>query len=447
MYLVVANRFISSKQPMHVSILTNPRCRHIAEAHARNLESTYGAKVELLYIGSDGEGDARVDAMREEWSKVRLASDRATRYNDPERVVRGIVFTAKLEDPWAAASYVLLARQAASKVVLVGRIQKVAVPPRSRALGSIAPTITSLEVPETGIVVQQGPELTDLCSKIVQSALAKGVADHVCIHNLCIDHPAFDTVNQWRRLGLYGSSEPKIRWWATLLDPDTGEQIDKHSGKTRANLRKADRRFAKAFDGDVELERITEPAQVEDFVRDAVSIIDKTYQASLGIGVRDTDQYRAFLREMAEAGALRGYVMRAKGVAVAYVLGDRWGTSFTLWGTSFLPEHRKLAPGIVTLRRVMASLAGEGVAKFDFGWGEAEYKKKLGDHHDDEADISLYARRLIPALAFMGRRAYQATKAQTEQLIARHGDRDRLKRIWRKKLVGSRSSGERSSGP
>ena len=402
-------------QPMHVSILTNPRCRLIAEAQARHLESKYGASVEVLYIGSDGECDEHIDAMREEWSKLRLASGTATRYNDPERAVRGIVFTAKSEDPRASATYVLLARQGESKVVLISNIQKVSVPRRPRAMSNIAPTMTSLEVPETGIVVHQGPELSDLCSKIVQSALAKGVADHVCIRNLCVDHLAFDALKQWRRLGAYGSSEPKIRWWASLLDPDTGERIDKHSGKTRANLRKLDRRFVKAFDGDAELECITQPVQVEDFLGDAVGIVSKTYQASLGVGVQDTDQYRAFLHEMAEAGALRGYVMRGKGVAVAYVLGDRWGTAFTLWATSFLPEYRKLAPGIVTLRRVMDSLAAEGVAKFDFGWGEAEYKKKLGDHHTDEADISLYAKRLIPTFTFMGRRTHQAAKAQTDR--------------------------------
>jgi hypothetical protein len=432
---------------MHVSILTNPRCRPIAEAQARNLESKYGASVEMLYIDSDGKGNERIDAMREEWSKLRLASGPATRYNDPERAVRGIAFTAKSEDPRAKATYVVLARQGESKAVLISHIKKVAVPGRPRAMSNMAPTITSLEVPETGIVVHQGPELSDLCSKIAQSALARGVADHVWIRNLWVDHPAFDALTQWRHLGAYGSSEPKIRRWATLLDPDTGERIDKHSGKTRANLRKADRKFVKAFDGDVEFECVTQPEQVEDFVRDATGIIAKTYQAALGIGAQDTEQYRSYLREMAKAGALRGYVIRGKGVPIAYVVGDRWGTAFTLWATSFLPEHRGLSPGIVTLRRVMESLAAEGVAKFDFGWGEAEYKKKLGDYHTDEADISLYAKRLIPAFTFMGRSTYQAAKAQTEQIIARYGVRNRLKRIWRKKLTGSRSASERSSGP
>jgi len=429
--------------------LTNTRCRSIAEAHARHLASTYGASVEVLYIGSDGEGegDERIDAMREEWSKLRLASGPATRFNDPERAVRRIVFTAKSEDPRASAGYVLLARQGESTAVLISDIQKVAVPRRPRAMSNVAPSITSLEVPETGLIVHEGPELSDLCSKLVQSALARGVADHVCIHNLCVDHPAFDALTQWRGLCAFGSSEPKIRWWATLLDPGTGERIDKHSRKTRAKLRAGDRKFVNAFDGDAALECITEPGQVEDFVRDAAGIVCKTYQAALGIGVQDTEEYRAFLREMAEAGGLRAYVMRGKGVPVAYAVGDRWGTAFTLWATSFLPEYRKLAPGIVTLRRVLESLAAEGVAKFDFGWGEAEYKKKLGDHHTEEADISLYAKRPLPTLTFMIRRTLQAVKARIERIMARYGVRNRLKRIWRKKLVGSSGASERSSEP
>jgi hypothetical protein len=411
---------------MHVSILTNPRSRSIAETHANRLASKHGAHVETLYLDSDGTSNDRVDAMCEEWSVLRSSSGPATRFNDPVRVVRRIVFTARPENSGPNTTYVILARQDDAIVVFISDIHK-------------GPTITRMEVPQTGILVGRGHRVSEMCSEIVQTALSRGVADQVHVRNLRVDHPVFDRLKQWRSLGARGSSEPKIRWWATLLNSDTGERVDKHSGKTRANLRKLDRRFVGAFDGEAELELVTRPEQVDGFVNDAVGIIRETYQASLGIGVQDTEAYRALLREMAETGALRGYVMRGKGSPIAYVVGDRWGTAFTLWATSFLPEFRKLAPGIVTLRRVMDSLATEGVAEFDFGWGDAEYKKKLGDHHTNEEDIVLYAKRPLPTLAFMAGRTKRAAKARTDQFMATHGLRDRLKRIWRKKLVGSAS--------
>jgi hypothetical protein len=422
---------------MEFRILTSVRWRPVAEAHQHHLVSRWGASVDVICIGGESMGEEHADAMLQEWSTLRVDSDLETRFNDPERVMRWLAATVEHDDPRGSAPYVILGCQGESKAVLVGEIRKVAALAGLPMGSSPWPTLTGLEVSETGFVVRSGPELSELSTTILESLLSEGVADRVRVHSLSSEHPAFDTLRHWDRVGARGWSEPKIRWRARLLDPETGERVDMHSGKTRANLRKADRRFVKAFEGDAALVCVTQPEQVDDFVQAATSIIEKTYQASLGIGVQDTEAYRALLLEMAEAGALRGYVMRARGAPVAYVVGDRWGTTFSLWGTSFLPEHRKMAPGIVTLRRVMDSLASEGVANFDFGWGHAEYKKKLGDHHTEEADFSLYAKRPAPTLSFMAARTSKAVKARADQAITELGLRDRLKKAWRKQLAKS----------
>ena len=419
------------------SILVNHRCRALADAHARQLAKQHGASVDVLCVDDESDVDSRVDAMCAEWSAFRRELNIATRFNDPERVIRGLVVTAKSDDPQDGLPYVVLARSGESKALLVGVVDR---PPIARLPGpfhDLAPRTTRLESPETGLLVNQGSEAPALCASIVQSALRAGVADRVLIQNLPAENAAYASLTAWDALGARGATESKIRWWATLLDPETGERVDKHSGKTRANLRKRDRRFVEAFDGDVELECITRSDQIDQFVADAVSIIRQTYQAALGIGVQDTDAYRALLREMADAGSLRGYVMRGRGAPIAYVLGDRWDDSFTLWALSFDPEHRKLAPGIVTLRRVMESLAAEGVARFDFGWGHAEYKKKLGDHHVDEVDISLHSKRPLPTMAFVAASATRAARARADQVITELGIRDRVKKLWRKKLAMS----------
>jgi CelD/BcsL family acetyltransferase involved in cellulose biosynthesis len=225
-----------------------------------------------------------------------------------------------------------------------------------------------------------------------------------------------------------------VRWSARLLDRASGERVDNHSSKTRWTFRKLDRKCVEAFDGDVELETATAVDHVDAFIADSLGIIRNTYQAALPIGVKDNPEYRELLREMAEAGALRGYLLRGGGQPLAYVLGDRWGTTFSLWATAFLPDHRRLSPGIVTLRRVMDSLASEGVAVFDFGWGEAEYKKKLGDHRADETDYSLYAKRVVPMLAFAAQRGTKLARARLNQLARRLGVRDRV-RAARRRLM------------
>ncbi len=420
-----------------VSILVNHRCQALAEAHARQLAKGHGASVDVYRIDAEADVDDRVEAMLAEWSTLRRALSLATRFNDPERVIRGLVVTAQSDDPQDALPYVVLARSGESKALLIGVVER---PPLARVpapFHKLSPRTTKLESPETGLLVNRGAEAPALCASILQSALRAGVVDRVLIQNLPADHPASASLTAWDALGARGVTESKIRWWATLLDPETGERVDKHSGKTRANLRKRDRRYVEAFDGDAELECITRSDQIDQFVDDAVGIIRQTYQAALGIGVQDTEAYRALLREMADAGSLRGYVMRGRGAPIAYVLGDRWDDAFTLWALSFDPQHRKLAPGIVALRRVMESLAAEGVARFDFGWGHAEYKKKLGDHHVDEVDISLHSKRPVPTMAFLGARAARAARARVDQAITELGIRDQVRKLWRRTLAMS----------
>ena len=420
-----------------VSILVNHRCQALAVAHASQLAKEQGASVEVLCVDTEGDVDARVDAMRAEWSTLRRDLNLATRFNDPERVIRGLEVTARSDDPHDGLPYVVLARSGESRALLIGVIERSALAPLPGPFSKLSPTTTKLESPETGFLVNGGAEVPTLSSSVIRSALNAGVADRVRLQNLPEGHEAFAALTDWDSLDARGTTQSKIRWWATLLDSETGERVDKHSGKTRANLRKRDRRFVEAFDGDAELECITRPDQIDQFVEDAVGIIRRTYQAALGIGVQDTEPYRALLREMADTGALRGYVMRGGGVPVAYVLGDRWNDSFTLWALSFDPEHRKLAPGIVALRRVMDSLAAEGVARFDFGWGHAEYKKKLGDYHVDEVDISLHSKRPLPTMAFLAGRAARAARARADQTITELGIRDQVKKLWRRKLTMS----------
>ena len=144
-------------------------------------------------------------------------------------------------------------------------------------------------------------------------------------------------------------------------------------------------------------------------------------------------------RHVARAGVpvrveLCGYLLEARGEAVAYLVGDVQDGTFRLWATSFLPQHWELGPGVVLLWRVLEELAGRGVALFDFGFGEAEYKAMLGSERIEEGDWRIYAKGLRGRAACLSDRATGAADAFARRLLRSRNLVQRVKKAWRQRM-------------
>ena len=105
---------------------------------------------------------------------------------------------------------------------------------------------------------------------------------------------------------------------------------------------------------------------------------------------------RAFLeRGSLETGsgrpAIELYALDLGGRAVATYVGAIQGERFSGMATSFdmASETVKTSPGELLLAELIRLKAGEGVAVFDLGVGEARYKTTFCDDHDDLVDSFL----------------------------------------------------------
>ncbi len=406
-------------------IVTSEHWRPVAEAQSRNLATGWGGDAEVVCLGSGGTGSepplVPLEPLLLAWSALREATGLPTRYNSPTRTLRALHrFDADRDQ---CAPYAVLGRLGGAQLLLVGEL---GLRPVLSGLGPVSrrgPSWPSLEVPETAALARTGDdraELAALAGAMVGSLLGPGGVGTLRLLNLEAGSVLVGSLRSPSGVGVRAVSVPKIRWWANLIDPATGERTDKPT----KNSRRQDNKLVRAFDGDVSFDEVTEVGQVDRFVVEASSIVAQTYQAAIGIGVRDDAAYRDLLVEMAEAGALRGFVIRGKGEPVGYVLGDRWGDTFSLWALSFLPRYGHLSPGTVAMRRAMSSLADEGVARIDFGWGDAEYKRRFGDRRVDEVDLALFSRRAVPsavsALAWGAQVARRTAEAACERLGVRH---------------------------
>lgn len=179
-------------------------------------------------------------------------------------------------------------------------------------------------------------------------------------------------------------------WFSGLNDRD-GQPVHANSSKTRRNFRRKDRKFDDTFNGEVEVRELRSTDEVETLLATAAGIGARSYQAGIGVGVRDNPRWRAILSILAASGDLRGYLLDAGGESVAYAVGSVCGDTCTLMATSFLPEHRQVAPGTYLVRRVIERLQQEQLRWLDFGFGEAPYKELHGTLHRRDMTLHLFA--------------------------------------------------------
>ena len=70
----------------------------------------------------------------------------------------------------------------------------------------------------------------------------------------------------------------------------------------------------------------------------------------------------------------------------------------------------------------------------DFGFGDAEYKRRFGDRSWHEEDVLIYARRPRPVLINLVRTAFLGVNAAALALGKRTGVLSRIKNWWRSRL-------------
>lgn len=379
-----------------------------------------------------------IQAHCQSWETLWEQNEFATRYNDPQAFLRTL---AQYQPSDQEIPFAVLFSDSQTHACLVGWMaqRSVAYPLGVIKIKSLK--MCCVRLPETGILCDARPDTWQAITTYLQAILQ--YVDHLEIPNLIRSHSYFQTITNSIARQSRSVLEPKVRWKTQLLDPDTGKLLQHRSSKTRSNLRRKEKRLAEQFEGDLRFIKIQDEAQVDEFLDHALRIASQTYQAALtDVGVADTTAYRIFLHAMAQAEMLRGYLLMGGSTPIAYVLGDVCHQTFTLWATCFLAEFGQRSPGIILLCKVQDDLAQAGVKVFDFGWGDAEYKRILSSEMQDEADVRVYAQRLKPTLAYGMDYLLSNSHRQLKTMLQSSGLFHQARDYWRTWLQSTQRKAE-----
>lgn len=213
-----------------------------------------------------------------------------------------------------------------------------------------------------------------------------------------------------------------------MLPPTFDEYLRKHKGLV-AKLKK----FEKAFKDRYEYKMVTREDEIDEFCDGAEVVARATYQRALGVGFRNSAEDRGQLKAAARQGAWLGFLLRIDGKTAAFWSGSHFGSTFSVWWTSFDMAYQAYSPGLVASTRMVEAFMKCGVSVVDFGPGDAPYKERLATETRSEESICVFAPSLRGSLA---------KGVQTVNQAVSHLAQTRLKRLagwvktpWRRMLA------------
>lgn len=389
---------------------------------------------ELIKYENQQQPEGRFKDVLDQWEIFRQTKKLATRYNNPKGFFKML---AKAENNQEQPLAVVFLNEQGICAILMASIKIESSPCAIGPVRLPSPKLRSLSVGESAFIHDGGQATIETVKHVLDAFVKTKALDFIEMFNVLMDSPWYRLLNTRKNSGIWDSIEiPQVRWQTELVDSETGERLDSRSSKTRNTHRRKDKKLVGAFSDGVSFIEITKADQIDNFIKASSSIVEQTYQASLGIGVRKEDEgLKDFLIELAEDDYLRAYLLETEGKAICYVLGDAQSNVFSLWATSFLPEYRKYSPGVVLINRVMEKLADEGVYLFDFGYGDSAYKRELGSRMLNEADIRIYSKRLTPRVGYFLNRITMSADKRLRQVLGTGGRLDKARRFWRKILT------------
>ena len=212
------------------------------------------------------------------------------------------------------------------------------------------------------------------------------------------------------------------------------EYLKNLSAKSRHELLRKQRKFIQLAGGETYPKTYRGNEVVEVFYPAARKISQLTYQERLlDVGLPQGDKFVEEMKQLAAEDRARGYLLFVHGEPIAYGYCQADGEVLNFMYTGYDPQYREWSPGQVLMYFMLESICNrETFRMFDFGYGDAQYKRMLATGSRQCAKI-MYFRKSARNYALVGTHAaLQATSDGLVRLMKRLGVKEQIKKFLRR---------------
>jgi len=335
---------------------------------------------------------------------------------------------------------ILLNRLGIPETILVGRLEIGRMDFRIGYASLLSRQARTLTFIHGGLLGNCSSNTSDILVQEVMNCLRRGEADVAFFNHLRADSPLPASL---RRVPSLMSRDflPAMQIHRSMSLPATAQEFwGRLSPKVRKNQKWQAKKLVQDYSGDVKIDCVTETSGLERMIQDVEEIAKKTYQRALRVGFVDDEDTRRRLSLRARKGWFRGYVLYVANSPCAFWLGTVCNGVFHSDYMGYDPAFSKHSPGMYLITRIIEQLCeAEGeqrISSIDFGLGDAEYKRILGDILWEDTTTYLFA----PTLRALGLNAIRTPILFADALGRKVLERTQLVAKVKKKWRGSRAA-------
>jgi len=372
-----------------------------------------------------------IEAIRPIWE----AMQRSESCPVPNADIDRFLAVAEHQDNVIGPCILLLKHDGNPKALVVGRIEKLRIKCAIGYRALFKPSVRGLSVVYGGIL---GERSSEVCAALIEKfmgMLARGEVDVVLLNHLATDSTIYKYARQMPNMFCRGRFPKSELHWAMSIPSDVDQLYKSIAPKTRSTLRRKNRKLEKEFGDELKIVTYSSRDDVPQAVSHAAMISQHTYQAGLGVGIVDNRQTREILDVAARRGWLRLSILYIKGEPCAFQVGLLYGETYFLEQLGFHPKWTPWNVGTVLFNKVLEDLCrNPSISGFNFGFGDAQYKRSYGNECWSEAPVCIFAPRPYPLLVNALQSSTAGVSLGMQYVLDRTGLTAWIKRRWRNVL-------------
>jgi hypothetical protein len=299
----------------------------------------------------------------------------------------------KLEnDPTALYPHVVTVYKDGTPVgMLLGQAKRGRMTANISSFCVLGPRATVLEVAHGGRLGPSSAVVDQLIASVLVESVRHGYVDLLRVKGFSLSSPL---LCQLRKLvkpfiaDVYGHSVLAISGSA-----DTNAEL--FGGKTRRELRRKMKILKGAFGQSVEFKCFSKAWEINDGIRDAISVEGRTWQYFAGWSVLNTPRTLKDFEFFAERGWIRVFVLYVDRVPCAFLIGQVYGNTFHCEHVGYDQSFAQYSVGSLLSAWAFESLAEVGVQRVDLGDGGQEHFRRMGGEVREEGTIQVYSHTAV----------------------------------------------------
>jgi hypothetical protein len=330
---------------------------------------------------------------------------------------------------------ILFSKNSQPEALAVGRLEK-----RNIGITLGYKTLFRLKVPcltilYGGLLGNWSNEISHLLVAELMGSLKRNEADIVWLNLLKSDSQIYEMARAKPNFMCRDHITETNTHWKMTLPNSLDDFMQTMTSKHRYWLKRLPRVIEKDHPGKVSYKYYHNPEHLERLFTDAEEIAKNTYQRDLNAGFMDNREMRRRLSLSADHGWLRSYLLYIDEKPCAFWIGTLYGKTFHLDFTGYDSVYKRYEPGTILFMKIIEDLAMNNVAEIDFGFGDALYKQRFGDHNWNESSVFIYAPTmkgiLLNVIRFLNTilHQYAVRFAEKTNIL------QKIKRLWRDKLI------------